>query len=263
MIIPLLLLAVSASAQDLDTAVAQAKTAVAASRVQAAKAADAARPPSSCADAKELETSFEMTIAFAGGRKVEQKFAYAGCREEGRNDYLPPYTERSYKGQDGYALTIVTEDGRAESEVLLSKGADWVGRFGGIANAKLVSGDVLSTGAVELKDTKGAADLRNAAVPLYPQLKACEAAMTKELGAALRDSAGKPYTGYSRNPALVLLTTMDAYYYHEDCDICAEVTKCSLQSAAVSSVITAHSVSCSDMAPYAKNVVFDACPAGR
>ncbi len=252
----LLLAAVTASAQtpaDLDRQLTAAfdKTAAA-----AAKAA-----PSSCSDAKPLEVPFEMTITFADGRTVSQRFEYAGCEEEGRNDYLPPYTTRSYKGQDGYALTIITEESKEASEVLLSQGRDWVGRFGSIDNAKLISGDSLAVGGVELKaGAKGKAVLRDAAVPLYPQLKMCEAAVTKELGVALRGLDNRPIKGYdARRPALVLLTDTDAYYYHEDCDICAEVTKCALKSGAVSSLIVAHMVNCADMAPYSKNAAYDAC----
>ena len=265
MIIPLLLLAVSASAQDLDTAVSQAKASMTASRAQAAKAAAAAKPAPSCADARELETTFAVTITFEGGlRQAVLKLAYAGCREEDRNDYLPPYTERDYRGEGGYALTIVTHEGRGSSEVLLSNGTQWVGRFGSLENAKLVSGELILAGAVELSGgVKGKAVLRNAASPLFPELRACEKAVTKELGAALRDLKDKPYTGYQQRPSLVLLTATDAYYYHEDCDICAEVTKCSLRTNEVRSVITAHSVSCYDMADYAKDAVFDTCAAGR
>ncbi len=257
MITPLLLLAaVSAAAQvsDLDSAFARSSQLTAAARAAAA-----------CAGAAELETSFEMTVTFADGRKpVELKFEYAGCAAEGRNDYLPPYVTRSYKAQDGYALTVITDEGKTDSEVLLSKGKDWVGRFGSLANAKLVSGDSLAVGAVELKDSvKGSAVLRDSAIPVYPQLLPCEEALKKAFGVSMRDSAGKPLTGYSsREFSLVLLTKTDAYFYHEDCDICAEITKCALQSRAITSVITAHMVSCSDMAPYAKDVVFDSC-AGR
>ena len=247
-IAPLLLAAVAASAQPGGSA---------------QKAAAAAVP--SCSDAKELETDFSMTLTFADGSKpVELKLVYAGCVEEGRNDYLPPYTERYYKGQDGYALTLVTEDGRDGSDVLLSKGADWVGRFSTISNATLVSGNDVAAGGVELKDaSKGKAVLRKAPKVLYPQLLPCEAAVTKALGAALRDLAGKPVMGYQARPSLVLLTPTDAYYYHEDCDICAEVTRCELKAATVTSLIAAHSVSCADMAPYSKDAVYDACAPAR
>jgi len=40
----------------------------------------------------------------------------------------------------------------------------------------------------------------------------------------------------------VLLTATDAYYYHEPCDICADVTKCALQSGALRTTIAAHVV---------------------
>src|SRR3569832_840518 len=124
-----------------------------AERARAALAASPAKAPSSCADAKELETSFELAVAFRGG--VEPRimaFDYAGCSEEGRNDYLPAYTERSYKGADGYGLTIVTNDGASSSEVLVSKGKDWIGQYPALSNAALVSGDPVAAGVLTLKD---------------------------------------------------------------------------------------------------------------
>jgi hypothetical protein len=239
---------------------------------RAAVAASPAKPIPSCADAKELETRFEMTVSFAGGRQpLELSFEYAGCEEEGRNDYLPPYTTRSYKGQDGYELVFVTNEGASETDVLLSKGGrDWVGRFSMFANADLVSGRPLAVGGVTLKDSasevKGKAVLRDSAKPLYPELKACEAAdWSKASGTgAPQRSNGKPETGYGRGgPSLVLLTKTAAYYYHEDCDICAEVTKCELATGKLSSQIAAHSISCEDMKPYSKDAVFDDCAGGR
>ncbi len=221
-------------------------------------------PVNSCADAKSLEIPFELTITLGNGRTIEQRFSYQGCEEEGRNDYLPPYTTRSYKGTDGYALTIVTDEGKDASSVLLSLGKDWVGRFGDIENAKLVSGDELAAGGVDLKNAKGKAVLRGASAPLYPQLKQCEVSITKELGVALRDLSNRPYRGYEAGrPALVLLTDKTAYYYHQDCDICAEVTQCELATGAVKSTIAAHQVDCSDMAPYSKNAAYDACAPQR
>jgi hypothetical protein len=238
-------------------------------QLRAAVAASPAKPIPSCADAKELETTFELTIAYADGRlPLQLGFDYAGCEEEGRNDYLPPYTTRSYKGPAGYGLTIVTNEGEKSSDVLVSKGNDWVGRFGTIANADLVSGDPLKAGDVSVKDAAGEragkAVLRDAAKPLYPQLKACENAdwsKASGVGAPAR-SGGKPDMGFGRGgPSLVLLTKTAAYYYHEDCDICAEVTKCELGSGALSSAVVAHSVDCGDLKKYRSEpgVVYDAC----
>ncbi|MDE2142613.1 MAG: hypothetical protein KGJ84_09405, partial [Elusimicrobia bacterium] len=123
----------SAAQSDLGAAYDSARAAVAAGRsaraplpVNPAPEPAAASSGNSCADARELETSFELTVAFANGMPArELHFKYAGCRETGRNDYQPPYTERDYKGEDGYALTIITDDGAAKSEVLLSHGRDW------------------------------------------------------------------------------------------------------------------------------------------
>ena len=252
--------ACSAGASSAQTA-AGPETALSAAieEARAAVAASPAKPISSCPDAVELETPFELTVAFADGRKpLELRFEYAGCEQEGRNDYLPPYTERSYKGADGYGLTIVTNDGEPRSDVLVSKGRDWVGQFGTIENEALLSGNPLAAGEV----SKRKAVLRDSAKPLYPQLKTCEAAdWTREAaGAPRRGVSAKPETGYGvPGPSLVLLTKTAAYYYHEDCEICAEVTKCELATGRLSSTIHAHSVNCGDMRPYAKDAVYDAC----
>jgi hypothetical protein len=242
-------------------------------QARAAVAASAAKAIPSCADAKELETPFSLTTSYADGRPpLELSFEYAGCEEVGRNDYLPPYTERSYKGADGYGLTIVTNDGAAQSDVLASKGKDWIGQFGAIANETLVSGNPISAGDVSVKEAaterKGKAVLRDAAKPLYPQLKKCEAADWSKaaVGSPARE-AGKPATGWEgrMGPSLVLLTKTAAFYYHEDCDICAEITKCELSSGALTSVVSAHMADCSDLKKYRSEpgIVFDACSEGQ
>ena len=246
----------------LGAALAQARSEVAASPAKAI---------TTCPDAQELETPFELTVSFSDGRKpLELSFRYGGCEQERRNDYLPAYTERSYYGADGYGLTITTNDGESRSDVLVSKGVDWVGQFGIIENEALLSGNPLSAGTVSVKDgaveRKGKAVLRDSARPLYPQLAACEAAdWTHEAaGAPRRGVSAKPETGYGvPGPSLVLLTKTAAYYYHEDCDICAEVTKCELSTGRLSSTIHAHSVNCSDMKPYSQDIVFDACADDR
>lgn len=96
----------------------------------------------------------------------------------------------------------------------------------------------------------------------YPQLKGCEAALKKELGWTLRGSDGDVATGYMRGgPSLVLLTENAAYYYHEDCDICAEVTACDLKTHQISSAAYGHMVSCSDMKRYETGKIeYNACP---
>lgn len=248
----------SVRAQTDDTALSAALDGA-----RAAVAASPAKPISSCADAKELETPFEVKITPADGSKPrEVGFEYAGCEEVGRNDYQPAYTERSYKGADGYGLTIVTNDGESSSEVLVSQGRDWVSRFGTVENEALVSGNPQTGGVVGLNGgAKGDAEIRDAAKPIYPQLAACESASwSGPNGAPRRDASGKPETGYGSNgPSLVLLTKTAAYYYHQDCDICAEVTKCELSTGRMSSVAVAHSAGCDDVKPFAKDAVYDAC----
>jgi hypothetical protein len=257
------LAAASAAAQTAELNAAYRTARAAASSPKPAAA------PASCDDAKELETSFELQFAPAnGGAKLRLRFQYAGCDWEPRNDYLPPYTQRSYEAQDGYGLTIVTNDGASASEVLLSKGKDWIGDLGSPDNAALVSGDPLTLDAAdhEISNQKtGRAVLRDAAKPLYPQLKSCEAADWSRTGTSAPSRAdGEPALGYAGpGPSLVLLTKTAAYYYHEDCDICAEVTKCELPSGALSSAVVAHSVDCADMKKLSTDAVYDACADGR
>ncbi|HEX4046500.1 MAG TPA: hypothetical protein VH309_01625 [Elusimicrobiota bacterium] len=271
-----LLLAVAFAALAAGSAAAQSENALSSALDQARAdvAASPAKPVTSCPDAQELEAPFELSVSFPDGRTpLDLSFEYDGCDQEERNDYIPPYTQRSYKGQDGYGLVIVTSDGESQSDVLVSKGQDWVGRFGTIANADLVSGNPISAGDVGIKDAAGSANgkavLRDAAKPLYPQLKACEAAdwsKASGIGAPAREN-GKPVTGWDGRsvPSLVLLTKTAAFYYHEDCDICAEITKCDLGSGALSSVVAAHEADCGDLTTYRSEpgIVFDACAGPR
>ncbi|MFI5344860.1 MAG: hypothetical protein ACHQ51_00650 [Elusimicrobiota bacterium] len=226
--------------------------------------------PNSCADAQELETSFEVTVSFANGTPArELEFRYAGCSEEGRNDYLPPYTERLYKGADGYELVVITNDAADESEVLLSKGKDWVGRFGAISNVGLAGGDPQIAGGVTVQESwgtvAGKATIRNSAKPQYAQLQACEAGDWSKTGtsAPARDAANKPATGWDGRggPSLVLLTKSAAYYYYESCDICADIARCELTTGKVTEFAAAHSLGCGDLkTPRSQpDIVFDAC----
>lgn len=83
-------------------------------------------------------------------------------------------------------------------------------------------------------------------VTRFPQLRACEAAAAK---------APTYYGGWS----LWLLTDAAAYYYHEDCDICAAVDRCELLTGAMTEWKSAHSVSCGEAAPLkqGRQVLYD------
>ncbi len=96
----------------------------------------------------------------------------------------------------------------------------------------------------------------------YAALPVCAAAMKKAFGVSVVDFRGVVNKGFTRGgPSLVLLTTTDAYFYHEDCDICAAVERCSLKDGAILTFKTAHSVDCADLAPLLKkNVAYSACP---
>lgn len=96
----------------------------------------------------------------------------------------------------------------------------------------------------------------------YAALPRCEAAIKKAFGVDVRDFKGVLSKGFSRSGlSLVLLTTTDAFFYHEDCDICAAVERCSLKDGSLSTLKTAHSVDCRDLAPFLKkDVAYSACP---
>ncbi len=96
----------------------------------------------------------------------------------------------------------------------------------------------------------------------YAALPRCEASLKKAFGASVRDFKGGLIKGFSREGmSLVLLTTTDAFFYHEDCDICAAVERCSLKDGSLSTFKTAHSVDCRDLAPFLKkDVAYSACP---
>ncbi len=198
--------------------------------------AGVAPKPRSCEPAKELERSFTLYVPGAGAMTM----TYAGCSESGRNDYLSGYTQRSYKGRDSYGMTLVTEHGdgaygRADdtrrSQLLVSKGKDWVADFGTLANAALLSGARLEKAGY-------------AVMTPNPRLAACEAALPKPV--------------YHDNE-LWLLTTKKAYYYREDCDICAELDSCDLATGKVRSELDAHMVESSDLQKFRKadTVVWD------
>ncbi len=77
-------------------------------------------------------------------------------------------------------------------------------------------------------------------------------------------AAGRWMGGYPSGVGLVLLTTTDAYVYHEDCDICAAITKCSLKDGKITTFATAHSVGCGALSPVIRAkgavVVYSDCP---
>ena len=258
-----------------DAARAAARSSVA-KPAAPSKGAVAVSAPTTCDDAKELETPLEIVVTPAQGYPVsETRYEYVGCEWAPRNDYLPPYTTRSYRSKDGAGLTVVTDEGSALSVVLLSEGKNWSARVGVpsknmlVGNEALASGDPVSAAVVDAADDRvgrGSATIRNAAKPLFPQLKACEAAdWSRAAASAPVRSNGKPAMGWEgrMGPSLVLLTKTAAYYYHEDCDICAEVTRCELSSGALSSAAVAHSVDCGDLKKQRSEpgVTYDACAA--
>lgn len=95
----------------------------------------------------------------------------------------------------------------------------------------------------------------------YAALPRCADSISKAYNADIRDYRGAVKKGFSPDLGLVLLTATDAYFYHEDCDICAAVERCSLKDGSISNFKTAHSVGCDDLAPLLKkDVAYSACP---
>ncbi len=96
----------------------------------------------------------------------------------------------------------------------------------------------------------------------YQDVGRCEASIKKSFGVNVRDVNGVLNKGFTRDGlSLVLLTTTDAFFYHEDCDICAAVERCSLKDGSITNFKTAHSVDCADLAPFLKTgVVYSSCP---
>ena len=220
---------------DYDAAIKAAKAAV-------AESARSSRP--SCPEAKELERAFHLRFSLPNEiMPTDMDFTFAGCSEEGRNDYLPPYTERHYKGKADFGMTIVTNQGEAQSEVLVSQGHEWIARFGVIDNSVLASGKSVSTKGFELH-----AVIVDPRVK-HPEVNACDKAVEKSVLAQFK------------GPELMMLTDKAAYYESEDCDICASLDRCDLKTHQVTNVKDAHMIECSDLdgARKSEKVRFDSC----
>lgn len=199
-------------------------------------------PPSCGEPGASLEkTVFELSIP---GAKAPMRMIYAGCREEGRNDLIAGFTERTYKGTDGYYLTLVTQHGDGAyngggdpsvSEVFVSKGNDWVARMGYQNNAVLATGAKAVDSGYKLSTAKA-----------LPSTAKCDANLQKPI-----------YGGNN----LWFLTPTRALYYHEDCDICAQLDSCDLKTGAMKAEITAHMVSCEDAKSVLKGeeILFQDC----
>lgn len=209
-----------------------------------------AKTKATCPDAQELETNFVITMT-AGGNSTSVRFTYGSCREAERNDYLPPYTERNYDSDSGYHLTIVTNQGESTSEVLLAEGKAWIGRTR-LWNGALASNMPSYAGELTSKGVKSAWSIRSVKPTIaerFPQIKTCEEVVAKQ----------GQYFGYYGGPTILMITDKTAFYQHQDCDICDEISACDLQTGALRTAVTAHMLSCSDLEPFRKGakIVFD------
>ena len=79
-----------------------------------------------CADKKPLLEGTAVARYEDGGKLAAVEFGYFDCEWFGRNDYLPPYEERTLLSDKGYKLVIVTDEDAGESQVIVIKN----GRYG-------------------------------------------------------------------------------------------------------------------------------------
>jgi len=145
----------------------------------------------------------------------------------------------------------------------LSAGA-WAADLNGMRAA-----DVKAAPAAELPEASIARTFRPQ--PSFPA-SVCEAAIARTIGfrgTSFRDARGQQLKGFDKayytedGPmlvSLVLQNKKEAFYYYQDCDICAEVDKCDLKTGAVTRVAAGHAVDCSDLAKYADGALYNACP---
>ena len=113
--------------------------------------------------------------------------------------------------------------------------------------------------------------VRTFPAPAAAPKSVCEAALARSIQfrtTVFRDAKDQPLRGFEKayytesgpmQVSLVLQTAKEAFYYYEDCDICAEIDKCDLKTGAVSRVVAAHSAGCSDIAKFAKGAVYNSC----
>lgn len=221
-----LLLASSARAQTLSEAGAEA------ARITAEA------PRSSCPDGREqYERRFQLYLRPAGnGPSQSVYFLYKSCYEHGERGQEGPGTVRTYEPKEGgWKLTLTLYEGNGYADVRLWRGEQYLGRLGAIRNEAAAANQFVRIDRV----LGGDAELRG--VPIepvdrFPQLALCEEQFNRNY---------QP----SRNAYLMMLTDEQAYYYYEDCDICAAVDWCDLKTGRFGTVRAAHSVSCSDIAP--------------
>jgi hypothetical protein len=134
------------------------------------------------------------------------------------------------------------------------------------AVAKIVAGQVRRSQAAKAEATPAPKPLQCTpaeADKAYTDLKRCDDSIKKAFGSGVLDASGAVASkgfSYGGGMSLVLLTTTDAFFYHEDCDICAAVERCSLKDGKVTTFKAAHSVDCGDLAAFLKKgVVYSAC----
>ncbi|MBI4349433.1 MAG: hypothetical protein HY553_21540 [Elusimicrobia bacterium] len=113
-----------------------------------------------------------------------------------------------------------------------------------VGSAALAGQPGLESGFAE---QAGAAKAASRTIDVRSQLRKCEETAQK--------------LTYYRAWELKLVTDAGAYYFHEDCDICAAIDVCDPKTGAMTPVKQAHWVDCRDLAAYKKGtILFDACP---
>jgi hypothetical protein len=130
-----------------------------------------------------------------------------------------------------------------------SANADFFSQLGATAAClrdRPVSDTIPSVAAKPVATNLGAPAQEEPLSKRFPQIKACEAAASK-------------LTSYYFAPEALLITATHVYYLYASCDICNDIDACELKTGKMSTVHTAHVLSCSDLEPQRKGakIVYD------
>ncbi len=111
--------------------------------------------------------------------------------------------------------------------------------------------------------------------PARTGLEVCEASIAKMINfrdVSFRDGSGRQLRGFEsayyteRGPmavSLVMQTAGSAYFYYEDCDICAEIDRCDIKTGEIRRLVAAHSAGCGDLPKNPAGLVYNSCAGGN
>ena len=99
----------------------------------------------------------------------------------------------------------------------------------------------------------------------------CETAIARMIDfrkVSFKDAKGRQLRGFDdvyfteygpMAVSLVMQTETNAYYYYNDCDICAEIDRCDLKTGEVRRLVAAHWADCGDLPKNPAGLVYTAC----